>query len=88
MKNTAGGGEGENEQSNEDNSEEQESRTGNNDHPTTGNHDQNKESERKTYPGVVFWIASRVLNCETQKLENKYMHLFSTAGFSIYDCKV
>ena len=48
----------------------------------------NSNNKRKSLPGVVFWIASRVLPCEVSDIERKYMQLFSSAGFSIFECKV
>ena len=47
-----------------------------------------EEDDSKVYPGVAFWIALRTHECMLQKLENMFVNMFQSCGFSIYHCKV
>ena len=46
------------------------------------------EDDSKIYPGVAFWIALRTHECMLQKLENMFVNMFQSCGFTIYHCKV
>ena len=62
--------------------------------PTGDNEGNNPEgsaqssAEKKTFPGIVFWIACRGFDFQLQEITERYQQLITMTGIQLLECQV